>query len=134
MNMKYFFILVFYFFFSSNVLSNDPYDNDLAGKKLICFVKSESIEDWGIKFLPDNQVILYSMNKLLYEIYKYKRTYRTDLRNIKIINNKDIEFVINRSTLKFRNKKCALSDIEPFILLQRRIDEIKQEKTKKNKI
>jgi len=132
--MKYFLILVFYFFFSSNVLSNDPYDNDLAGKKLICFVKSESIEDWGMKFLPDNEVILYSMNKLLYEIYKYKRTYRTDLRNIKIINNKDIEFVINRSTLKFRNKKCTLADIEPFILLQRRIDEIKQEKAKKNKI
>ena len=133
--MKYFFILVFYCFLSSNVLANDPYDNDLAGKKLICFVKSESIEDWGIKFLPDNQVILYSMNKLLYEIYKYKRTYKTDLRNIKIINNKDIEFVINRSTLKFRNKKCSLADIEPlFILLQRRIDEIKQEKTKKNKI
>ena len=132
--MKYFFILLFYSFFSSNVLSNDPYDNNLAGKKLICFVKSESIEDWGIKFLPDNQVILYSMNKLLYEIYKYKRTYRTDLRNIKIINNKDIEFVINRSTLKFRNKKCSLAEIEPFILLQRRIDEIKQEKTKKNKI
>ena len=132
--MKYFLILAFYFFFSSNVFSNDPYDNDLAGKKLICFVKSESIEDWGIKFLPDKQVILYSMNKLLYEIYKYKRTYRTDLRNIKIINNKDIEFVINRSTLKFRNKKCALAEIEPFILLQRRIDEIKQEKTKKNKI
>ncbi len=134
MNMKFFFILVFYFFLSSNVLSNDPYDNDLAGKKLICFVKSESIEDWGIKFLPDNQVILYSMNKLLYEIYKYKRTYRTDLRNINIINNKDIEFVINRSTLKFRNKKCTLAEIEPFILLQRRIDEIKKEKTKKNKI
>ena len=132
--MKFFFVLVFYFFLNSNVLSNDPYDNDLAGKKLICLVKSESIEDWGIKFLPDNQVILYSMNKLLYEIFKYKRTYRTDLRNIKIINNKDIEFVINRSTLKFRNKKCALVDTEPFILLQRRIDEIKQEKTKKNKI
>ena len=132
--MKFFLILLFYFFLNSNVLSNDPYDNDLAGKKLICFVKSESIEDWGIKFLPDNEVILYSMNKLLYEIYKYKRSYRTDLRNIKIINNKDIEFVINRSTLKFRNKKCVLSDIEPYILLQRRIDEIKEEKTKKNKI
>ena len=132
--MKNFFIFLFFFFLSSNVLSNDPYDNDLTGKKLICFVKSESIEDWGIKFLPDKNVTLYSLNKLLYEIYKYKRTYRTDLRNIIIINNKDIEFVINRSTLKFRNKKCTLSDIEPFILLQRRIDEIKQEKTKKNKI
>ena len=132
--MKSLFILLFSLFYNSSVLSNDPYDNDLTGKKLICFVKSESIEDWGIKFLPDNQVILYSMNKLLYEIYKYKRTYRTDLRNIKIINNKDIEFVINRSTLKFRNKKCSLADIEPFILLQRRIDEIKKEKTKKNKI
>ena len=132
--MKFVFILLLSFFFNVSVSSNDPYDNDLNGKKLICFVKSESIEDWGIKFLPDNQVILYSMNKLLYEIYKYKRTYRTDLRNIKIINNKDIEFVINRSTLKFRNKKCSLADVEPFILLQRRIDEIKKEKTKKNKI
>ena len=48
------------------------------------------------------------MNKLLYEIYRYERTYRTDLRNIKIFNNKDIEFVINRSTLKFRNKIRSL--------------------------
>ena len=102
--MKYFFTLVLYFFFSSIVLSNDPYDNDLAGKKLICFVKSESIEDWGVKFLPDNQVILYSMNKLLYEIYKYKRTYKTDLRNIKIINNKDIEFVAIEAHLNLEIK------------------------------
>mgnify|MGYP007000324812 len=57
--MKYFSILLL-FSLSSNVLSNDPYDNDLSGKKLICFVESESIEDWGIKFLPDNHVILYS--------------------------------------------------------------------------
>ena len=74
------------------------------------------------------------MNKLLYEIYKYNRTYRTDLRNIKIFNNKDIEFVINRSSLKFRNKKCSLTTIEPRILLQRRIEEIKAIKTKENLI
>ena len=98
------FVFITFLFVNLNSLANDPYDNDLTGKKLICFVKSESIEDWGVKFLPDNQVVLYSMNKLLYEIYKYKRTYRTDLRNIKIFNNKGIEFVINRSTLKFRNK------------------------------
>ena len=127
-------LFVFIIFVNLNSLANDPYDNDLTGKKLICFVKSESIEDWGVKFLPDNQVVLYSMNKLLYEIYKYKRTYRTDLRNIKIFNNKGIEFVITRSTLKFRNKKCELADIEPFVLLQRKIDEIKKEKTEKNQI
>ena len=128
------FVFITFLFVNLNSLANDPYDNDLTGKKLICFVKSESIEDWGIKFLPDNQVILYSMNKLLYEIYKYKRTYRTDLRNIKIFNSKGIEFVINRSTLKFRNKKCELADIEPFVLLQRKIDEIKKKKTEKNQI
>ena len=128
------FVFITFLFVNLNSLANDPYDNDLTGKKLICFVKSESIEDWGIKFLPDNQVVLYSMNKLLYEIYKYKRTYRTDLRNIKIFNNKGIEFVINRSTLKFRNKKCELADIEPFVLLQRKIDEIKKKKTEKNQI
>lgn len=132
--MKSFFFLIFFLIFSTNLFSNDPYDNDLKGKKLICFVKSESIEDWGIKFLEDNKVVLYSMNKLLYEIYKYNRTYRTDLRNIKIFNNKDIEFVINRSSLKFRNKKCSLTEIEPRILLQRRIEDIKEKKTKENLI
>ena len=74
------------------------------------------------------------MNKLLYEIYRYERTYRTDLRNIKIFNNKDIEFVINRSTLKFRNKKCSLTNIEPIFLLRRKIDEIKEKKTEANQI
>lgn len=132
--MKFLFWFILLLLFKTNLLSNDPYDNDLKGKKLICFVKSESIEDWGIKFLEDNKVTLYSMNKLLYEIYKYNRTYRTDLRNIKIFNNKDIEFVINRSSLKFRNKKCSLTEIEPRIMLQRRIEEIKAEKTRENLI
>jgi hypothetical protein len=132
--MKFLFWFTLLLLFKTNLLSNDPYDNDLKGKKLICFVKSESIEDWGIKFLEDNKVTLYSMNKLLYEIYKYNRTYRTDLRNIKIFNNKDIEFVINRSSLKFRNKKCSLTEIEPRIMLQRRIEEIKAEKTRENLI
>lgn len=132
--MKFLFLFTLLLMFSTNIYSNDPYDNDLKGKKLICLVKSESIEDWGIKFLEDNKVTLYSMNKLLYEIYKYNRTYRTDLRNIKIFNNKDIEFVINRSSLKFRNKKCSLTKIEPRILLQRRIEEIKAIKTKENLI
>ncbi len=132
--MKTLIFFTLFLFFSTNPLSNDPYDNDLKGKKLICFVQSESIEDWGIKFMEDNKVILYSMNKILYEIYKYKRTYRTDLRNIKIFNNKDVEFVINRSTLKFRNKKCSLTEIEPRILLQRRIEEIKLKKTEENLI
>ena len=71
--MKFLFWFILLLLFKTNLLSNDPYDNDLKGKKLICFVKSESIEDWGIKFLEDNKVTLYSMNKLLYEIYKYNR-------------------------------------------------------------
>ena len=132
--MKSLFLFILLLITTTNLFSNDPYDNDLKGKKLICFVKSESIEDWGIKFLEDNKVTLFSMNKLLYEIYKYNRTYRTDLRNIKIFNNKDVEFVINRSSLKFRNKKCSLTEIEPRIMLQRRIEEIKAEKTRENLI
>ena len=132
--MKILIVLVVSFIFVKDLFSNDQYDNDLEGKKLICFVKSESIEDWGVKFLADNKVVLYSMNKLLYEIYRYERTYRTDLRNIKIFNNKDIEFVINRSTLKFRNKKCSLTNIEPIFLLRRKIDKIKEKKTEANQI
>ena len=30
--------------------ANEPYDNDLNGKNLICLSESDSIDDYGIKF------------------------------------------------------------------------------------
>ena len=35
-------------------------------------------------------------------------------------------------TLRFGNKSCKITNQEPFILLQRRIEDLKKEKTKKN--
>ena len=63
--------------------ANEPYDNDLNGKNLICFTKSDSIEDWGIKFLSNKKVTLYSLDKFIYELYEHKRSYRTDERILK---------------------------------------------------
>ena len=50
-----------------------------------------SIDDWGIKFLQDKKVLLYSLDKFIYEIYQYSRTYRTDLRYIMILKGIDVE-------------------------------------------
>lgn len=122
------------FLISIEVKTKDPYDNDLNGKKLICFTSSDSIDDWGIKFLQDKKVLLYSLDKFIYEIYQYSRTYRTDLRNIMILKGNDVEFVINRKTLKFGNKICKLNNNDPKILLENRIEELKKAKTKLNKI
>ena len=52
--------------------ANEPYDHNLEGKNLICFANSNSIEDWGIKFLPNKSVILYSLDKFIFELYEYK--------------------------------------------------------------
>ena len=117
-----------------NVSANDPYDNDLSGKKLICFADSDSIDDWGVKFLYNRGIILYSLDKFIYEIFQYSRTYRTDLRNIMIFKGSDIEFTINRKSLKFGNKKCQVTDLEPKKLLEKRIEQLKKKKTKANKI
>ncbi len=59
------------FLISIEVKTKDPYDNDLNGKQLICFTSSDSIDDWGIKFLQDKKVLLYSLDKFIYEIYQY---------------------------------------------------------------
>ena len=48
--------------------------------------------------------------------YEHKRSYRTDERNIKIYNGNEIDFLINRKTLRFSNKKCALTKQDPMIL------------------
>ena len=37
----------------------DPHDDDLRGKNLICYNDSLSVEDWGIKFLKNNEVKMY---------------------------------------------------------------------------
>tara|TARA_B100000579_G_C22502091_1_gene697468 strand:- start:67 stop:489 length:423 start_codon:yes stop_codon:yes gene_type:complete len=121
-------------FSCKNILATDPYDNDLRGKKLICFADSDSIDDWGIKFLENKGIILYSLDKFIYEIFQYSRTYRTDLRNILIFKGSDIEFSINRKSLKFGNKECHVTDLEPQILLEKRIEQLKNKKTKANKI
>ena len=112
--------------------ANEPYDNDLNGKNLICFTKSDSIEDWGIKFLSNKKVTLYSLDKFIYELYEHKRSYRTDERYIKIYNGTEIDLLINRKTLRFSNKKCSLTNEDPMILLKKRIQNLKESKTKKN--
>ena len=127
------FILAF-IFSCKNILATDPYDNDLRGKRLICFADSDSIDDWGIKFLENKGIILYSLDKFIYEIFQYSRTYRTDLRNILIFKGSEIEFSINRKSLKFGNKECQVTDLEPQILLEKRIEQLKNKKTKANKI
>ena len=112
--------------------ANEPYDHNLEGKNLICFANSKSIEDWGIKFLPNKSVILYSLDKFIFELYEYKRSYKSDERNIKIYNGKEIDFLINRRTLRFANKKCSLTKYDPLFLLKDRIENLKKAKTKKN--
>ena len=126
-------ILVFIFSYK-NILAIDPYDNDLRGKQLICFADSDSIDDWGVKFTENKGVILFSLDKFIYEIYQYNRTYRTDLRTIMIFKGSDIEFTINRKSLKFGNKECKVTDFDPKILLKKRIEELKNKKTRSNKI
>ena len=133
-NKTIIFLIVALIFSYKNVLATDPYDNDLRGKRLICFADSDSIDDWGAKFLENKRIILYSLDKFIYEIFQYSRTYRTDLRNIMIFKGSDIEFTINRKSLKFGNKECQVTDLEPKILLEKRIEQLKNQKTKANKI
>ena len=128
------FLLSFLILRFENIMANDPYDNELSGKNLIWYTNSDSIDDWGLKFLADREVILYSLDKFIYEIFQYKRTYRTNLRKIMIFKGNDIEFNINRKTLRFGNKNCKLDKNDPKILLEKRIQELKDEKTKSNKI
>ena len=111
--------------------ANEPYDHNLEGKNLICFANSNSIEDWGIKFLPNKSVMLYSLDKFIFELYEHKRSYKSDERNIKIYNGKEIDILINRRTLRFANKKCSLTDHDPLFLLKDRIEYLKKSKTKR---
>ena len=51
-----------------------------------------------------------------------------------IFKGSEIEFTINRKSLKFGNKECKVTDLEPKILLEKRIEQLKNQKTKANKI
>ena len=110
----------------------EPYDNDLNGKNLICLSESDSIDDYGIKFLSNKKVILYSLDKFIYELFQFKRSYKTDKRNIKIYNGNEIDFLINRKSLRFGNKKCKITKQDPIFILKNRIRSLKESKTKNN--
>ena len=136
--MKSLILLIFITFLFSipNAKDNpkDPHDDDLTGKNLICYNDSLSVEDWGIKFLKNNKVMMYSLNKLIYEIYQYSREYRTNIRNIIISKNSKIEYVINRSRLVLGNKQCKIVFGDPLILFQEKIISIKKDRKEKNRI
>ena len=112
--------------------ANEPYDNDLNGKNLICLSESDSIDDYGIKFFSNKRVILYSLDKFIYELFQYKRSYKTDKRNIKIYKGNEIDFLINRKSLRFSNKKCKITKQDPIFILKKRIQSLKKFKTKNN--
>lgn len=134
--MKIFLLILFFNLtdITNYASANDPYDNDLKGINLICYNESQSIDDWGIKFIENRNVILFTLEKFIYEIYMYKRSYRSDLRDITIFKDDVIDFKIKRKTLKFSNKTCSRTDSDPRILLEKRILDLKKEKTKANKI
>ena len=112
--------------------ANEPYDNDLSGKNLICLSESDSIDDYGIKFFSNKRVILYSLDKFIYELFQHKRSYKTDKRNIKIYKGNEIDFLINRKSLRFGNKKCKITNQDPIFILKNRIRSLKKFKTKNN--
>ena len=132
--MQSFLTLIFFIFFCNFLLAQEPHDDNLKGKNLICFNNSLSVDDWGVKFLIDKKVVLYSLDKSLYEIYQYQRTYRTNLKDIIVSKDQKIEYIINRSRLTLGNKKCKLVKGDPLILLNKKILDLKLKRKKKNKI
>lgn len=132
--MKPLFALALFIFLNNSLLAKNPHDDDLKGKNLICFNNSLSVDDWGVKFLVDKKVVLYSLDKSLYEIFQYPRTYRTNLRDIIISKDKNIEFIINRSRLTLGNKKCKLVKGDPLFLLNKKILDLKLKRKKGNRI
>lgn len=132
--MQSFITLIVFIFLNNLLLAQEPHDDDLKGKNLICFNNSLSVDDWGVKFLIDKKVVLYSLDKSLYEIYQYQRTYRTNLKDIIVSKDQKIEYIINRSRLTLGNKKCKLVKGDPLILLNKKILDLKLKRKKKNKI
>ena len=132
--MKSFFLHIITLLIFTSANAKDPHDDDLVGRNLICYNESVSIEDWGIKFLENKKVKLFSLEKTMYEIYQYPRKYRTNLRNIIIMKHGKIEYVINRKRLIFGSKQCKVVTGDPFVLLQDRVRDLKLKRKKGNKI
>lgn len=129
-------LLIFFLIttFNVNVESKDPYDDDLKGLNLICSNESFSVQDWGLIFKNKKKVKLYSLDKNLYEVFQYHRSYRTDVRNIIILKNEKIDFVINRTRLMLGNKKCKIATGDPLTILQERIIDIQSIRREGNKL
>ena len=72
MRSFFFLISLIFYFYHESLNANQPYDNDLNEKKLICYNKSHSIDDWGIKFLSNKKVILYSLENLFMNFMSIK--------------------------------------------------------------
>ena len=132
--MQSFVTFVFLILSNNFLLAQEPHDDDLKGKNLICFNNSLSVDDWGVKFLINKKVILYSLDKSLYEIYQYPRTYRTNLRDIYISKDQKVEYIINRTRLTLGNKKCKVVKADPITLLNERILDLKLKRKKGNRI
>ena len=88
--------------------TNTPFEENLTDLNLICSNDSQSVQDWGLTFTDNKNVKLFSLDKFIYEIYEYQRSYKTDLRNIIIFKDDKIDYVINRSRLMLGNKKCKI--------------------------
>ncbi len=114
--------------------TNTPYEENLTDLNLICSNDSQSVQDWGLTFTDNENVKLFSLDKFIYEIYEYQRSYKTDLRNIIIFKDDKVDYVINRSRLMLGNKKCKIIDRNPFIVLQNRINDLKSNMRQNNKI
>lgn len=132
--MKKLLIFIFITTFNINVESKDPYDDDLKGLNLICSNDSLSIQDWGLTFKNKKKVKLFSLDKKLYEVFQYQRSYRTDARNIIILKNEKIDFIINRTRLMLSNKKCKIVDGDPLLILQEKIIDIQSKRREGNKL
>ena len=132
--MKKILIFIFITTFNINVESKDPYDDDLKGLNLICSNDSLSIQDWGLTFKNKKKVKLFSLDKKLYEVFQYQRSYRTDARNIIILKNEKIDFIINRTRLMLSNKKCKIVDGDPLLILQEKIIDIQSKRREGNKL
>ena len=132
--MKKLLIFIFITTLNINVESKDPYDDDLKGLNLICSNDSLSIQDWGLTFKNKKKVKLFSLDKKLYEVFQYQRSYRTDARNIIILKNEKIDFIINRTRLMLSNKKCKIVDGDPLLTLQEKIIEIQSKRREGNKL
>ena len=75
--IKIFYWLAFYFFFIGYVHANDPHDDNLNGKNLICFNESLSVDDWGLTFLAKKKKMFSLPNQFMKFINSQEHTEQT---------------------------------------------------------